>query len=286
MPRMRLQSMCPEKLAPHLDMHVARLDSYLKMRTTEIVSHLEASQSRNKSGASPTDVVLNTMYQKGAKGAEGKGKTGKSKGKGSTYFEGECHNCGKYGHRSSDCWSEATTAKGDQKGEGKGLGKGKGKGKGKGEGEVPSIENQCWPGEQGAATQESWNECNKWGGGTQQALHAVQNQASPAGDQSSSSGNIGPLFGLEETPNQKASGGFGIRQAQFSAMGMIQKSLREPRESGASQEESQPLQNTERNRKLEMKSSWEMKSWTRRGIEAGRPVFSRTAEGDEEEPSC
>ena len=63
------------------------------------------------------------MYQKGArgaKGAKGKGKTGKSKGKGSTYFWGECHNCGKYGHRSSDCWNEATTAKGDQTGKGKG----------------------------------------------------------------------------------------------------------------------------------------------------------------------
>ena len=54
---------------------------------------------------------------------------------------------------------------------------------------------------------------------------------------------------------------------------MIQKSLRELRESGASQEEIQSLQNIERKLKLEMRSSGEMNSRTRRDIEAGRPVF-------------
>ena len=54
---------------------------------------------------------------------------------------------------------------------------------------------------------------------------------------------------------------------------MIQKSLRELRESGASEEEIQSLQSIERNLKSEMKSFGKMNPRTRRDIEAGRPVF-------------
>ena len=85
MRRMCLQSMCPEKLASHLDMHVARLDPYLKMRA-EIAPYLEASQSRDKSGASPMDVDFNTMYPKGAKGAKG---ANGAKGKGKRQVQGQ-----------------------------------------------------------------------------------------------------------------------------------------------------------------------------------------------------
>ena len=62
MQRVCLQSMCQEKLASHLDMHVARLDTYLKMRT-EIVPYLGENQSRDKSGAwSLTDGCRSQHY--------------------------------------------------------------------------------------------------------------------------------------------------------------------------------------------------------------------------------
>ena len=62
---------------------------------------------------------------------------GKGKGKGKGKFQGECFNCGKFGHRSNECWSKGKSkGKGEYKGrseyqwghKGKGDYKGKGKG--------------------------------------------------------------------------------------------------------------------------------------------------------------
>ena len=65
-----------------------------------------------------------------AKGKKGdrKGRKGAEKGAKQAKFEGECFTCGKFGHRSVDCFKN----KGAQKGP-KGKGKGKGKSEGKGE---------------------------------------------------------------------------------------------------------------------------------------------------------
>ena len=67
----------------------------------------------------------------------GKGKNGGKKGKeihsGNGYgemttehprFDGECRNCGKYGHKASDCWYKQTNK---SQGKGKGTGKSKSK---------------------------------------------------------------------------------------------------------------------------------------------------------------
>ena len=67
----------------------------------------------------------------------GKGKKGGKKGKvihsGKGYgemtteqsrFDGECRNCGKYGHKASDCWYKQTNK---SQGKGKGTGKSKSK---------------------------------------------------------------------------------------------------------------------------------------------------------------
>ena len=70
----------------------------------------------------PMDVGQVASLSKGGgkKGDEGKGKKGQSKdkGKGSssapTQFDGYCNGCGKWGHRKADCWSTATTGKGEK----------------------------------------------------------------------------------------------------------------------------------------------------------------------------
>ena len=70
--------------------------------------------------------------EKSSKGKKG-GKKGKEshsgKGFGETTtehsrFEGECRNCGKYGHKAADCWYKQTTK---SQGKGKGTGKSKSK---------------------------------------------------------------------------------------------------------------------------------------------------------------
>ena len=81
---------------------------------------------------------IDAISRKGkAKGKSGKGKKGGKKGKeshtGKAYgettaehsrFEGECQNCGKYGHRTADCWYKQAPK---PQGKGKGTGKSKSK---------------------------------------------------------------------------------------------------------------------------------------------------------------
>ena len=70
--------------------------------------------------------------EKSGKGKKG-GKKGKESHSGKGYgetttehsrFEGECRNCGKYGHKAADCWYKQTTK---YQGKGKGTGKSKSK---------------------------------------------------------------------------------------------------------------------------------------------------------------
>ena len=115
------------------------------------MGYLESSQARLASGAAPMDIEPGMgSLAKGHKGkgkAKGKGKgKGKGKrkgkeGKGQVQFQGECYNCGKWGHSSQNCWSPQNPkgGKGNQKGKGKGKG-----GKG-GKGKLGSLEDQTWP---------------------------------------------------------------------------------------------------------------------------------------------
>ena len=81
---------------------------------------------------------VDAVSRKGkGKGKSGKGKKGGKKGKEShsgkgygetrvehSRFDGECRNCGKYGHKASDCWYKQTNK---SQGKGKGTGKSKSK---------------------------------------------------------------------------------------------------------------------------------------------------------------
>lgn len=145
-----LESLVPEDLEKHLLMNQSRLKTYELMRE-EIVAYVEARHGMKIQDARIQQTTNNAMdvdaLAKGSWGKDGKGKSkgnkggkdGKGKGKGvkegkgqgkpSAKFEGECNNCGRYGHKAADCWRKVSeTNKG---GEGKTKG-GKGKGKGKG----------------------------------------------------------------------------------------------------------------------------------------------------------
>ena len=68
---------------------------------------------------------LHKGHSKG-KGKGKKGKNGKGGGDGrapaNSQFQGECRNCGKWGHRASECWRES--GKGGKAAKGKGKDKG------------------------------------------------------------------------------------------------------------------------------------------------------------------
>ena len=157
-----LESLVPEDLEKHLLLNSSRLNTYQLMRD-EIVSYVEVrhgmkiqeariQQTTVNSNAMDVDALAKGRWSgkggtegKGSKGREGKGGKGGGKGnrgdqvkggKGQTQkrFEGDCGNCGKWGHKAADCWSKVQTGgKGGKGQKGKGDGKGKG-GKGSGKG--------------------------------------------------------------------------------------------------------------------------------------------------------
>lgn len=133
-----LLAMVPENLEEHLELNVQRLDTYEKMRA-EVVSYTEQKSSKaevDHGGAMPMDLSV-------AKGS----------GKSAERFQGNCHICGKPGHKAAQCWSKGkskdgkgsskgkTSSKGDKGGKGKGKGK---KGGGK-KGKYHSAEGEAEP---------------------------------------------------------------------------------------------------------------------------------------------
>lgn len=152
--RLGLQSLCPEALSEHLDLHASRLGNYDAMRA-EIDTYLDIKTSAPMSSDDPMDV---DALGKGK--AKGKGK-GKSKGKGGDKNL-TCYACGRFGHIAKDCWHKGTGKNGkgkkpDSKGKAQSKGaKGKdSKGAHKG---VKSLE------ETGAAEQEA---------GPEAEIHAI-----------------------------------------------------------------------------------------------------------------
>jgi hypothetical protein len=156
-----LEQLVPDELEKHLLLNRARLKSYDAMRE-EVITYFEsvtgskiketAVQKRSKN----PDAMDVDSLQKGGKGSKsgkgGKGdrkggKGGKDGGKGNKNggkaggkgygkgnssqtqrFEGECSNCGKWGHKAKDCWSKSSGGQGAGKGkDAKGKGKGKSK---------------------------------------------------------------------------------------------------------------------------------------------------------------
>ena len=149
-----LELLVPSDIERHLLLNKGRLATYAQMKS-EIDLVIESSlgskapisrpgaASSSDSGPAPMDVdsltkVINSLVK--GKGSGGKGKnTGKGKdkgsgGKGSTFKDIVCFNCGKAGRKAGECWSKKKDGsnKGSSKGSKGGGKKGKSKGKRKG----------------------------------------------------------------------------------------------------------------------------------------------------------
>ena len=162
-----LLSMVPETLEDHLEMNIARLDTYAKTRA-EVISYTEQKAAKvDDGGAAPMELdAFKGKGGKGSKGGRGGGNSGGGKGQGNPDKDIVCRLCQKKGHRKANCWhakenggTGKTPAPKEPKGGKQPKGKGKGKtgkpGKGKAnafEGEGP--EGQEWP-EDGEAEEPS-----------------------------------------------------------------------------------------------------------------------------------
>ena len=136
-------SNAPEPLKTHLQLNVAKLGNFNASRVaTE--DYLRSRRIFKTTSAGNTldedSMEVDAVSRKGkgkVKEKSGKGKEGGKKGKeshsGKSYgetttehsrFEGECRNCGKYGHKAADCWYKQPPK---PQGKGKGTGKSKSK---------------------------------------------------------------------------------------------------------------------------------------------------------------
>ena len=157
-----LLSMVPEALEDHLEMNIARLDTYAKARA-EVISYTEQKAAKvDDGGAAPME--LDAFKGKGGKGKGGRGSSssgGGAKGQRNPDKDVVCDLCQKKGHRKSNCWyakENGGTGKPPAPKEPKGGKKPKGKGgkdkKGKpGKGKAHSFEGegaygQEWPEEE------------------------------------------------------------------------------------------------------------------------------------------
>ena len=121
----------PGPLRTHLQLNVAELGNINVLRVaTEDYSRsrriLKTTSAGNTHDEDSMEVDAVSRKGKG-KGKSGKGKKGGKKGKEShsgkgyrqttvehSRFEGECRNCGKYGHKSADCWLWEVEIKSDR----------------------------------------------------------------------------------------------------------------------------------------------------------------------------
>ena len=133
----------PEPLKTHLQLNVGKLGDFnaLRVATEDYLRSrriFKTTLAGNTHTHNEDSMEVDAVSRKG-KGKEksGKGKKGGKKGKEShsgkgygetttehSRFEGECRNCGKYGHKAADCWYKQTTK---PQGKGKGTGKSKSK---------------------------------------------------------------------------------------------------------------------------------------------------------------
>ena len=129
----------PEPLKTHLQLNVAKLGHFnaLRVATEDYLRSRRIFKTTSAGNTHDEDSMEVDVVSRKGKGKEksGKGKKGGMKGREShsckgygetttehSRFEGECRNCGKYGHKAADCWYKQTT-----KPQGKGTGKSKSK---------------------------------------------------------------------------------------------------------------------------------------------------------------
>ncbi len=119
-----VEQLLSDPIKTHVALNSDRLGTLAALRV-EILKYADRiSQERTISGgASPMEVDVLTWQKGKSKGRgkgkgkydyaqpKGKGKKGdEGKGKKAERFEGTCYNCGKQGHRSSECWSTKTSS--------------------------------------------------------------------------------------------------------------------------------------------------------------------------------
>ena len=126
----------PEPLKTHLQLNVVKLGNFnaIRVATEDYLRSRRIFKTTSARNTHDEDSMEVDAVSRKGKGKEksGKGKKGGKKGKEShsgkgygetttehSRFDGECRNCGKYGHKASDCWYKQ---KNKSQGEGKGTG--------------------------------------------------------------------------------------------------------------------------------------------------------------------
>ena len=126
----------PEPLKTHLQLNVAKLGNFsaLRVATEDYLRSRRIFKTTSAGNTHDEDSMEVGAVSRKGKGKEksGKGKKGGKKGKEShsgkgygetttehSRFDGECRNCGKYGHKASDCWYKQPPK---PQGKGKGTG--------------------------------------------------------------------------------------------------------------------------------------------------------------------
>eukprot|EP00969_Alexandrium_andersonii_P285145 12605708-Alexandrium_andersonii.AAC.1 len=97
----------PEPMKTHLQLNVSQyrdfesvvraVELYLRSRRSG-----DAPATKAKDGSTDMDV---DAIAKGKKGGKKGSKGGKKNTQSNYKFDGECRNCGKWGHRAKDCWA-------------------------------------------------------------------------------------------------------------------------------------------------------------------------------------
>ena len=171
-----LESLVPTDLEVHLQMNSSRFETYDAMRV-EVLAFIE---SRTGSRMTETKVHKHDKTRDDAMDVDSV-----VKGKGKNKFSGACYNCGKVGHKATECSSRDRASnkgsggntsanvtfseKGKSVGQGtegvkghpKGQGKSKSKGKGTGKPKGRKGFQSCRPADSLEFEEEPWDETNE-----------------------------------------------------------------------------------------------------------------------------
>eukprot|EP00435_Cladocopium_sp_Y103_P034158 s1161_g8.t1 len=119
-----LEKLVPKELEQHLLLNYVRFKNFEEMES-EVITYIEAKtgskmvlssnfskpSASSSNGPTPMDVDSLVRAVSGSISALSKGK-GEKKGENKIKFDGNCDNCGKYGHRKRDCWAKPGGGKG------------------------------------------------------------------------------------------------------------------------------------------------------------------------------